>query len=331
MEQKRLEELVDQLNRGTISESDRSDLFEYYNAYQFTNKWDEQLMGNYDEVGKRIYEQIGKYKSMEHVIRPVVPMRWLRLAAACMLIVAMGWGAYTFLNSLGGEAMYSASQNAKVVILPDGTKVTMNVNSVLRYPKAFDDDRRNIEFEGEGYFEVMADKHRPFVITTDVLKIKVLGTEFNLRAYREDPTVETSLIAGKVVVLSKDETKVLSELQPKHKFIVEKETRTSELSIEKFGLDVETVPIKYLEGTNNSPVDVAWKEGLFAFHSSSLGEISRTMQRKYGVKIRFEDPLVAQYKYTARFDEESVTEILDALSLVKRFEYRKEDNGIVIY
>lgn len=330
MQKDTLKTLIKQLNDGSISAADREKLMNFYNSYQFAGKWDEKAMGNEAEVKDKIFadlqDQMLKAQNPQVISMTLV----YRLAAACVLVLCMSWLAYTMIFRGTTMIVVESGKSKRAVLLPDGSKITLNVNSKLTYPEKFANARRDVQFEGEGFFEVQTDPAHPFVVSTSHVKVRVLGTAFNLKAYEDDPTVETSLIHGKVEVLTPDEEHTLSTLIPNHKFIAKKNVLINN-SFSAAKSQEQVVPMEYIDMDKKAPVDVAWKEGKFAFASSTFGDIAREIHRQYGVEIVFENQDAAAYKYTATFEHENVLEVLQALRMVKPFSYRKEGSKIVIY
>ena len=330
MEENLRNNLIDKLQNNTISSEEREELFKLYNSYQFSKEWDENTMGNFEDVRKKILKGVklkrnGASKGEIYAINS-----FLRIAAACLLVFFTGWLGYTLILKPDPNVIVESGKSRKEVVLPDGSKITMNINSTLTYPRVFEAKRREVKFEGEGFFEIQADRSHPFIVATPHVKVRVLGTAFNLKAYKEDPAIETSLIHGKVEVLTAKEERTLSILTPNHKFVVDKIALiTSHLPQTKS--QIEVVPMEFIDPSNTAPVDLAWKEGKFAFASSPFQDIAREMKRRYAVDIIFENKEAADFKYTASFEQEDVVDILDALQLVKPFKYRKEGNKIVVY
>lgn len=331
MDKNTLDNLIDKWNDNSISAAEKEILMNYYNSYQFTAEWDDSVMGDADEIGERLFKRIDVGNPVVPSVK-MMPFRKLfyRLAAASVILFFLSWGIYTFFFKAPDYLIVETGKETKDVVLPDGTKVTMNVNSKLSYPKRFENHRRDVTFEGEGFFDVKSDAMHPFIVATPQMKVRVLGTAFNLKAYTDDPLVETSLLHGKVEVLSKDEKYTYSTLEPLEKFVLEK------VSVDKAGLtevqpQMEVLPVQFIDQANTAPVDVAWKEGKFAFISTTFTDVAREIKRRYGIELVFLNKEVAEYKYSAAFEQESVAEILHALNLVKSFSHRKEGNKIVIY
>src|SRR5690606_8328137 len=95
------------------------------------------------------------------------------------------------------------------VLLPDSSRVWMNALSTLSYPADFGNHRRDVEISGEVYFEVRRDPVKPFLVKTGELSVQVLGTQFLLNAYEEEPEIRVSLLTGRVAVQQWDKTGIL--------------------------------------------------------------------------------------------------------------------------
>ena len=149
--------------------------------------------------------------------------------------------------------------------LADGTQVWMNAESRLEFPDRFNGNTREVRLEGEAYFEVKRDAKRPFIVHTDYLTTRVLGTAFNVRARsRRDASV--TLVSGRVQVGTGDLAKVLSPGE-------QAALSGSQLAVKS----VDTYPI------------IQWKEGFFYFDNQSLFFIMQELSRWYGVNVSFDD------------------------------------------
>ena len=149
--------------------------------------------------------------------------------------------------------------------LADGTQVWLNAESRLEFPDRFNGNTREVRLEGEAYFEVKRDAKRPFIVHTDYLTTRVLGTAFNVRARsRRDASV--TLVSGRVQVGAGDLAKVLSPGE-------QAALSGSQLAVKS----VDTYPI------------IQWKEGFFYFDNQSLFFIMQELARWYGVNVSFDD------------------------------------------
>jgi ferric-dicitrate binding protein FerR (iron transport regulator) len=155
------------------------------------------------------------------------------------------------------------------VVLPDGTKVWLNSATTLRYPTAFTGAQRVVELEGQGYFEVAPNASQPFLVRVpsshkDSMEIQVLGTGFDVMAYADEATVNTTLISGSVRV---KEGKTIQTLQPGQQAV---------MNNEDYAITVMTADIKKV---------TAWKNGVFVFNNTALPAILREVARWYDVDI----------------------------------------------
>ncbi|WP_316788297.1 FecR family protein [Pedobacter frigoris] len=151
--------------------------------------------------------------------------------------------------------------------LPDGTKIWLNAASSLKYPTAFNGNKRKVELSGEAYFEVAKDKKHPFIVATDKQEIEVLGTHFNVNSYTDEAVTKTTLLEGAVKV-SQVGTGKTATLLPGQQAILDDSNLTTRI------VDTE-------EST-------AWKNGFFQFNESDLGSIMKQLSRWYNVDIVFE-------------------------------------------
>ena len=151
------------------------------------------------------------------------------------------------------------------VELCDGTKVYLNSGTKLEFPSRFDGNVRSVSLKGEAYFEVVRNERKPFVVEVDEMKVKVLGTAFNVKSYVDEPGIYTTLVQGSVAILR--------DGQP------EKKIKPGEQAY--YNKSVGTLSV--------SPVDVdeftAWKDGLFCFKDIALEEILRIVSRWYDLEI----------------------------------------------
>ena len=171
--------------------------------------------------------------------------------------------------------------------LADGTKIWLNSETVLRYPVKFDGKERKVELTGEAFFEVARNEKVPFFVESGEQLIKVLGTEFNISSYEEDPLIYTTLIRGSVEIFIKNKPEVKLKLVPDEQSSVSK----FDLLISKKRVD----PYQY----------IAWKEGRFVFEDQNLGEIMKTLSKWYDVDIVFAREELKAMRFTGNLQRYS--------------------------
>jgi ferric-dicitrate binding protein FerR (iron transport regulator) len=163
--------------------------------------------------------------------------------------------------------------------LPDGSKVWLNAASSIRYPTTFTGDKREVELNGEGYFEVAPNAAKPFHVKTGTQDIEVLGTHFNVNAYKDEETIKTTLLEGSVKVVSrkwpvaggeKDSEEVI--LKPGEQASVSRQSQTSHF-ITVHSPDLDQV--------------MAWKNGQFIFRDERIENIMKQISRWYDVEVEY--------------------------------------------
>lgn len=171
-------------------------------------------------------------------------------------------------NTNGTNAIEVPYKGLYKIVLPDGTKVSLNSGSTLRFPDHFASGERIVELKGEAFFDVTKSDGHPFIVKTDNISIKVLGTKFNVKSYENESSTYTTLLEGKIELLSNNEEK---SILPGEQVVFEKATKELEIK------QIDTEPI------------TAWTDNMFHFNNTPLDEIMKSLSRWYGVEIRYEN------------------------------------------
>ena len=222
------------------------------------------------------------------------------------------------------------------IILPDGSQVWLNSDSKLSYGERFNDTIREVSLEGEAYFDVIKDKNRPFVVMTNALNIRVLGTAFNIKSYAQDATIETTLIRGMIEVRKNNESATKKiVLTPNEKLIYNKSeailvrTNNEQNTIAK---KLEALSITTLSKNipDSSRVETAWIYGRLVFDGDSFVTLAEKMERWYNIKITIQNQSISNNRFSGVFEKENVEEAFKALQLITMFKYDIHDNEILI-
>ena len=253
----------------------------------------------------------------ESVSRPGLMSRLLRggllrraAAIAAALFVAFG-GSYLFyaqrvarLSERLTSIEAPAGQHIRIA-LNDGTTVELNARSRISYPAAFTGKERRVRLEGEARFDVEHDAGRPFVVETFACDVEVLGTEFNVKAYKASDFFETSLLEG-CVELRDANDKPLVRMKPNERVVAEHGT-----------LQKELIPdMNYFR----------WREGLFCFDNETIGDLIQKLQLYYDVHIVVKKPSLMKYRYSGKFRiKDGVEHVLKVLQLKHAFRYQIDD------
>jgi len=338
--------LVDHFNSGSLL-SDDPELTEWYNSTEenrieyenYRNIWQGSSELTY---ASKFNAEIGwsevnkKVAAISLTKRRIHNIAYAAIGMAASLLISFGLAYYTNMFSFKGETVQISTNlgSHSSVVLPDGTRVTLNAGTNLEYRFNSLSKVREVKFNGEGLFEV-AKSRNPFIIQTqNGLRLKVLGTKFNLKAYAEDNSIKTTLVEGKVELNSPD-NKTLS-LSPGQ--IASYNTRNKELNL----IDVESE--RDLENVMNKVrtkepdiikerinQDLGWLNSKIYMDNMSLQEVCTILGRSYDVKIVIkENGLGQKIHYTGVLKEETIVDVLDALCRLSEIKYQIKGKNITI-
>jgi len=198
--------------------------------------------------------------------------------------------------------------NRSKVRLSDGTLVWLNAGSYLIYPSTFTGKRREVVLSGEAFFDVHGDPGHPFIVKTNALDVKVLGTRFNVSAYPEDSVIRTVLEKGAVAVHLNEPGWFGKDLKlvPNQMAVYNKNSRETEVR-------------KVNTGSYSS-----WTNGLLSFENTDLRGVIRKIERYYNVSLLFEDPATEKIQISGKLDlNEGLDEAFEYIGRVSGITFRK--------
>lgn len=199
------------------------------------------------------------------------------------------------------------------LILSDGTRIWLNSESELEYPVFFGKGERRVKLVGEAFFEVTPDVARPFIVEANEIRTRVLGTSFNIKAYKDESDIYATLFTGKVAVEPLADTTRKVILQPG----------------KQAGWDVQARKLSVRE-VNLDRV-MAWKEGMFMFNKENIEVVTRQIERWYGVKFIYQVKDRNQYTFNGYFSkDETLESILDAFTYTGGPKFRKEGDTVYV-
>jgi len=236
-----------------------------------------------------------------------------RIAASIALLLGIGFGGSSiwinFFQNVEMITLQTEMGERKDFALPDGSKVWLNADSQISYAENFEGDLRKVNLIGEGYFEITPSKEKPFLIETEHVTTKELGTSFNLKAYQEQNDVELSVMEGKVA-FSKNET-------PEENI----ELKANESA-------VFSVTQNQFEKVDVNQNTTLWKEGLLILDNATLNEDVIALERWFGVKIELENVEKQggqDFENTdADFSQMEIEEILEIIAETMDWAYEKQ-------
>jgi|CXWL01.1.fsa_nt_gi ferric-dicitrate binding protein FerR (iron transport regulator) len=278
--------------------------------------------------------------------------RWTYYAVAVSFIAAIFF-VYTLVEKSSSHSLISSetvlakpisevneisiSQGSRSKIqLPDGSQVWINSGSKLTYGNSFNGDSREVQLDGEAYFDVVKDAKHPFIVHTSGIDIKVLGTAFNVKAYNSEPVIEATLIHGSIEVTKKnqqDASRIM--LKPHEKLVYNRFSDTDikdQRAYIKPVLNASSVIIKPLKKNiaDSAIVETAWVYNKLIFEDEKFVDVALKMERWYDLKISIENEKVKNYRINGSFVNETAEEALQGLQLMMPFNYSFKNNEIKI-
>lgn len=242
--------------------------------------------------------------------------RWATVAAAACILLFSGTVFTRRLAEYLARPLTVCTQlgERSQVILPDGSKVWLNSCSSVKYSSSLFTRERRVEMSGEAYFVVEKDRHAPFVVSTNGLDIKVLGTRFNVRNDDDLHRITTVLLEGSIAATSEGRESAV-RLRPSQQMIYNTDTREMLVS--------ECCSVER---------SISWIDGKFRFDRNTFSEIAAELQRYYNVDIDFADPQLREERFSGDFRvEDGIYHILSILQLTNKFHYEIDHNDIRLY
>ncbi|MDR1668137.1 MAG: FecR family protein [Bacteroidales bacterium] len=286
------------------------------------NQEEEQILEKYRQAAfDGIWEEEKKtlWRRIEHTVSRRFFLRYYPWVAAASVALLLGMG-YWWLSDAGSapeqlaawQIVRTEAQQRQKITLPDSSVVWLNANSCLEYPDCFADNERTVRLNGEAYFEVKEDLVLPFVVRTETVTVKVLGTVFNLAAYHGDVETVATLLKGKIAVHTSYEQKP-ETLTPNRQAVYRKDTHS---------LTVSAV---------NPETYTSWINGYYKFNNMSFAQIAKQFEKWYGVAFVFESEQLKAMTYTGTFlQEQRLETILMLLQELNAFKYRIENHQIYV-
>ena len=272
-----------------------------------------------------IYEQIVKGNSVQessnHYNFKVLWKNGLKVAAAILILIFAGIGIFQ-LNQNGIEAFTGQTEEIwvssvipkgrKITLrLTDGTIVKLNAGSHLMYPKRFTGEYRKVILKGEGFFDVVRNPDKPFIIETGDIETRVLGTSFNIKSDSIHNKVQVAVVSGVVEVRDKLGNNI--KLEPDEAVTYDPEIRI----IKKLKID----DIALLTG---------WKDGKLYFNKTSFEDICMQLENWYGVDIKLDEDFKMPGPYSGEYTNQSLENVLEGISYTSGFQFNIKNKTVYI-
>lgn len=320
---KNINELLNKLLDDTLSDNEKEHLRTYISSTYKDEQLDDLMFRHWENmklsafaaepslenVRTKLWALIQKEQCAQKQLETKHKIRWqvyvIRIAAV-LLIPLLVYTGFLF------DQVHGNREQAELVLqqvvanpgsrvhftLPDQTEVWLNSGSTLEYPAAMNSQKqRNVKLIGQGYFKVAHNPNCPFWVEADQLKIKVMGTSFDVSNYKNDGQITSTLEEGSIALFDSQDRKV-AVLEPGQQATLKKDSR--ELHIENIETELIT----------------SWKDGRLIFRNSSIPEIITRLERWFNCSIEADVSLVnSDIEYTATIQDETLGEVLQMIEL----------------
>jgi len=270
--------------------------------------------------GDKVHNEIYERRSLQSHISA----GWLKIAATVLILITsvfimyfaqVNWWSSVQEETIANEVIIKSNPRGKksLITLPDGSKVKLNSESHLEYYSDFEQER-SVKLVGEAFFEILRDTLRPFYVNTGDLRVRVLGTSFNVQAYPFDKSINVALVTGKVLIEQDDglQMKPMEYLDPEEMLVYDH--RSSAYNITSF--DTRKV--------------IGWKDGELHFEEEDFGEVIEELERWYGVEIIVNSGVDLSGKFSGTYKGQLLETVLDGMGFTSDFDFRIEGKKVYI-
>ncbi|MBC9797107.1 FecR family protein [Sinomicrobium weinanense] len=337
--EKDIERLFRKFRKNTITEEEYNRLMDWIRESGSENQLKQWMDAHWEElkksadiakqdtaVGARFRELMEKTDRRNRIHSPEKKTGLRYYKAAAILILFLGIAGTIYYNNIEPPSppatmitQHISNGKKATVTLPDGTVVRLNSNSELIFPEHFYGDTREVSLRGEAFFEVVKDKDHPFIVKARDLTTKVLGTSFNVKAYKSEDEVAVSVATG-LVEVSKENTGTSDDPGKEKRMLL----NPSQEAVYKPGDNSWT----------RRKVDVAsialWKEGILSFEKTPLDEAAKMLERWYGIKVILENPELKHCIIHGQHKDQSLSSVLLAFQYALGITYKITEGSVTI-
>ena len=314
-----------------------------WNSIELEKELDEIKIDNdFQQVLDQIKESKPKHIRMHYTLKNIMGSWMLKGAAIFIVGFSVSWFLMHDIKDASSDIttfnVIETPRGSKAnIILSDGSKVLLNAGSKLTYPQKFTSKERKVLLEGEAFFEIEKDSKRQFLVKTQDLTVKVFGTSFNVKSYPDENTSETTLVEGSISVF-KNSTNgqaigTALKMEPNQRMVLYKHDINSTPNISQ-PKKTRNVPARKPKLVLLKRIDtdrfISWKEGHLDIKSEPMKTLALTLERRYDVKIHFEDQGIKLFKFTGTFKNETIEQVMAAIKLASPIRYRIDERNIWI-
>lgn len=291
----------------------------HYESFQQEATWDHATLGAPEVMEAEMLQRLlDAHSRRQPEVRPVRIVWWKRaaVAAAVLLIAGTAWlqrdALQQWLNPVKQIAVAAAGEERKSFQLSDGSRIWLSPSSVIRFPEHFPGRSREVELEGEAFFEVAADEEKPFIIRSGGLVTRILGTSFNVQSYASQEQIAVTVVTGKVAVSMGEQAKPV-EVMPDERAVFHKQSQ--QLSKEAF-----PGAAKLLNR----------RDGLLAYDGTPVAEVLNDLRLYYGLQITIKGDINSCTYYGTLKQGDNAAVFLKKLCFLIHADLQQTDSGYTI-
>ncbi|SHG60715.1 FecR family protein [Fodinibius roseus] len=269
-----------------------------------------------EQIWTEVKNSLGYGDKYQQANRKKHGLHWRSVAAVVVILTSAMFYVWSQSSSAPEPEPepihYAAGENEqRVITLGDGSEIRLNSNSEIWISGTFGEPVREVRLNGEAFFEVVHDEDRPFLIHTPNASVKDLGTAFNVKAFPGDDNVQVAVTEGKVTLWSEQQT----------------EEEAAELNPGQFGfLSLTDHSIEIDEFKNNNYL--SWMNGRMEFDDMPLREVSKQLNRIYGVSFEYANRQLEDLVLSADFERDSLDKALEVIALTLEIDYRMQGDVV---
>jgi transmembrane sensor len=296
------------------SEENQQELVRMKNAWVLAGLDRETDQGKKENEIQKIFDQIWVQLQKPQFIRTIT--MWCKIAAILLIAILSGvFGYFVSRPKTVAETfteVFVPRGERSTVTLPDGTLVHLNGDSKIKFPSAFSTKTRNVEIEGEGFFEVVHNSEKPFIVSALGVNIEVLGTRFNVNCYPNEPIIQTYLESGRVKVTIPNSKYGNIILKPSEALNYNRSSKCCQKIIycDKRLMD--------------------WTRGILTVQGETIEELAKKLERRFDIQIQFNDNEVKGHTYTGSIRDEELSNVLGALQFTSSLRYERRGNIVIL-
>lgn len=311
------------------SSDNRAVFLSYRDAWLATSMLAKRNTSRADSSYKDMISGVQSYRSKR------IGRTLLKVAAAFGLILISSMVSYVFYVHNQQDVQTKLCKimvpngSRSEVILPDGTSVWVNAGSSLTYDNNYGVTNRDLTLDGEAYFDVFTNPEMPLVVYTHEVAVKAYGTQFNVKAYPEDQFIITTLEEGNVKIHSVDDSWKEISLKPNQALAYYKKAASQD-SLQNGNQQV-VLPKSVLYDKVDTKLYTSWKDAEWIIRSEKLTDFALALERRYNVQIHFQDNNIKNIVYSATIRNETIEEILTAMSAASPVKYYIERGNVYLH